>query len=44
MRIQIILDKSKYTLTIWDTDIGITKSDLVNNLVSTNASRRRQEA
>lgn len=32
MRIQIIPDKTNNTLTIWDTGIGMTKSDLVNNL------------
>jgi molecular chaperone HtpG len=32
MRIQIIPDKTNNTLTIVDTGIGMTKSDLVNNL------------
>ena len=32
LRIQIIPDKTNNTLTIWDTGIGMTKSDLVNNL------------
>jgi len=32
MRIRIIPDKTNNTLTIWDTGIGMTKSDLVNNL------------
>jgi molecular chaperone HtpG len=32
MRIQIIPDKTNNTLTIWDTGIGMTKGDLVNNL------------
>jgi len=32
LRIQIIPDKTNNTLTIWDTGIGMTKDDLVNNL------------
>ena len=32
MKIRIIPDKTNNTLTIWDTGIGMTKSDLVNNL------------
>merc|ERR1712170_61182 len=32
MKIKIIPDKTNNTLTIWDTCIGMTKSDLVNNL------------
>merc|ERR1711976_93021 len=32
MKIKIIPDKTNNTLTIWDTGIGMTKSDLVNNL------------
>jgi molecular chaperone HtpG len=32
LRIQIIPDKTNNTLTIWDTGIGMSKSDLVNNL------------
>jgi len=32
LKIRIIPDKTNNTLTIWDTGIGMTKSDLVNNL------------
>jgi molecular chaperone HtpG len=32
LRIQIIPDKTNNTLTIWDTGVGMSKSDLVNNL------------
>lgn len=32
LRIQIIPDKTNNTLTIWDTGIGMSKDDLVNNL------------
>tara|TARA_B110000503_G_C7137550_1_gene409485 strand:+ start:159 stop:2285 length:2127 start_codon:yes stop_codon:yes gene_type:complete len=32
MKIKIIPDKTNNTLTIWDTGIGMTKGDLVNNL------------
>ena len=32
LKIQIIPDKTNNTLTIWDTGIGMTKDDLVNNL------------
>merc|ERR1711871_594862 len=32
MKIKIVPDKSNNTLTIWDDGIGMTKSDLVNNL------------
>jgi molecular chaperone HtpG len=32
MKIRIIPDKTNNTLTIWDTGVGMTKSDLVNNL------------
>ena len=32
MKIQIIPDKTNNTLTIYDTGIGMTKGDLVNNL------------
>lgn len=32
LNIKIIPDKTNNTLTIWDTGIGMTKSDLVNNL------------
>jgi molecular chaperone HtpG len=32
LKIQIIPDKTNNTLTLWDTGIGMTKSDLVNNL------------
>ena len=32
LNIRIIPDKTNNTLTIWDTGIGMTKSDLVNNL------------
>ena len=32
MKIKIIPDKTNNTLTIWDTGIGMTKSELVNNL------------
>jgi len=32
MSIKIIPDKTNNTLTIWDTGIGMTKGDLVNNL------------
>ena len=32
MKIKIIPDKTNNTLTIWDTGIGMSKSDLVNNL------------
>ena len=32
MKIKIIPDKTNNTLTIWDTGIGMTKTDLVNNL------------
>ena len=32
MKIQIIADKTNNTLTIYDTGIGMTKGDLVNNL------------
>lgn len=31
-RIKIIPDKTNNTLTIWDTGVGMTKGDLVNNL------------
>jgi molecular chaperone HtpG len=31
-RIRIIPDKSNNTLTLWDTGIGMTKQELVNNL------------
>jgi molecular chaperone HtpG len=32
LKIQIIPSKANQTLTIWDTGIGMTKNDLVNNL------------
>jgi molecular chaperone HtpG len=32
LKIKIIPDKTNNTLTIWDTGIGMTKSELVNNL------------
>jgi molecular chaperone HtpG len=32
MKIKLVPDKSNNTLTIWDDGIGMTKSDLVNNL------------
>jgi len=32
MKIKIIPDKTNNTLTIWDTGVGMSKSDLVNNL------------
>jgi molecular chaperone HtpG len=32
LRIRIIPDKANKTLTLWDTGIGMTKADLVNNL------------
>lgn len=32
MKIKIVPDKTNNTLTIWDTGIGMTKSELVNNL------------
>ena len=32
LRIRIIPDKTNKTLTIWDTGIGMEKSDLINNL------------
>jgi len=32
LNIKIIPDKTNNTLTIWDTGVGMTKSDLVNNL------------
>merc|ERR1712100_24160 len=32
MNIKIVPDKTNNTLTIWDTGIGMTKDDLVNNL------------
>jgi len=32
LKIQLIPDKEAKTLTIWDTGIGMTKNDLVNNL------------
>ena len=32
MKIRIIPDKTNNTLTIWDTGVGMSKSDLVNNL------------
>ena len=32
MDIKIIPDKTNNTLTIWDTGIGMSKSELVNNL------------
>ena len=32
MKIKIIPDKTNNTLTIWDTGIGMEKSDLINNL------------
>ena len=32
LRIRLIPDKANKTLTLWDTGIGMTKADLVNNL------------
>jgi len=32
LRIRVIPDKANKTLTLWDTGIGMTKADLVNNL------------
>merc|ERR1712066_450440 len=32
LKIQIIPDKTNNTLTIWDTGIGMEKTDLINNL------------
>merc|ERR1711988_1962657 len=32
MKIKIVPDKSNNTLTVWDDGVGMTKSDLVNNL------------
>ena len=32
LQIKIIPDKTNNTLTIWDTGIGMTKQDLINNL------------
>ena len=32
MKIKLVADKSNNTLTVWDDGIGMTKSDLVNNL------------
>jgi molecular chaperone HtpG len=32
LRVRVIPDKANKTLTIWDTGIGMTKADLVNNL------------
>lgn len=31
-KIKIIPDKTNNTITIWDTGIGMTKSELINNL------------
>jgi len=32
MNIQILPDKTNNTLTIWDTGIGMTKQEMINNL------------
>lgn len=32
LRVRIIPDKANKTLTIWDTGVGMTKADMVNNL------------
>ena len=32
LKIRIIPDKTNNTITIWDTGIGMTKGELVNNL------------
>lgn len=31
-RIRIIPDKTNNTLTIWDTGLGLTRTDMINNL------------